>query len=97
MLMVMMADSVQAGVQALKSNDAAAMEQRVHDVIQEKIDKQQLQESPLTFRDLETIARSFIIVLSGMNHIRIEYQKPDELPAATAGSQAVEKAEEEQA
>lgn len=72
--LVMLADSVQAAVQALTTWDRAAIEERVHEVIQSKMgDEDQLRECPLTFRDLDQIEQSFLMVLSGMNHLRVSY------------------------
>ena len=82
--LVMLADSVQAAVQALKNPDREMIEKRVHDVIYAKLlQEDQLRESPLTLRDLDIVEQSFLMVLSGVNHIRISY--PDEqLPQAAA-------------
>ena len=74
--LVMLADSVQAAVQALSGNDPNQIVERVNDVVQGKIEDGQLRECPLTFRDIEAISQSFLMVLSGMNHIRISY--PDQ-------------------
>ena len=75
--LVMLADSVQAAVQALKSTDKDALETRVREVIDNKLhEDDQLQDSPLTLRELEMIVQSFLMVLSGINHIRITY--PDQ-------------------
>jgi len=71
--LVMLADSVQAAVQALSSGDKQQIENRIHEVIQGKVDEGQLNEAPLTFRDLNTIEQTFLTVLSGMHHTRISY------------------------
>lgn len=76
--LVMLADSVQAGVQALSGSSPTELEQRVRAIIQEKVASGQLKESPLTFRDVEQIATSFIKVLSGINHLRLNYQELQE-------------------
>ena len=72
--LVMLADSVQAAVQALNTSDRSEIEAKVHEVIQSKLgDDGQLRECPLTFQDLERVEQSFLMVLSGMNHLRISY------------------------
>jgi len=81
--LVMLADSVQAGVQALRGADRAQVEARVRDIIQHKIEEGQLEESPLTFKDIDTIIQTFLMVLSGMNHIRISY--PGQEQGGTGG------------
>ncbi len=82
--LVLLADSVQAAVQALSNPTKEQMAQVVADVLRGKIDDGQLQECPLTFKDLEQISQSFMMVLSGMYHSRIAYP-----------TQALEKGEEE--
>ena len=72
--LVMLADSVQAAVQSLNTSDRTLIEAKVHEIIQSKArDEDQLRECPLTFRDLEQIENSFLMVLSGMNHLRVSY------------------------
>ena len=73
MALVSLADSVQAAVKALNSDDNDLIEQRVRSVINSRIEEGQLNESPLTLKDLEAIVRTFAIVLTGVNHSRIEY------------------------
>jgi membrane-associated HD superfamily phosphohydrolase len=43
-----------------------------------KFDMGQLNESELTFRDLENIKKAFVKVLAGHYHSRIEYPKQKE-------------------
>ena len=86
--LVMLADSVQAAVQALTSGDKQQIENRIHGVIQGKVDEGQLNEAPLTFRDLELIETTFLTVLSGMHHTRISYPG-QENNASTAPAEAV--------
>ena len=45
-----------------------------------KMQEGQLADCPLTFKDLEVISQSFLMVLSGMNHQRINY--PDSASGA---------------
>ena len=72
--LVMLADSVQAAVQSLNTSDRALIEAKVHEIIQSKArEEDQLRECPLTFRDLDQIEQSFLMVLSGMNHLRVSY------------------------
>ena len=71
---MMLADSVQAAVQSLNTSDRTLIEAKVHEIIQSKArEEDQLRECPLTFRDLDQIEQSFLMVLSGMNHLRVSY------------------------
>ena len=71
--LVMLADSVQAAVQSLTSQDKNAVAEKVQSVIDSKLKNGQLSDCPLTFKDLGIISQSFLMVLSGMNHQRISY------------------------
>lgn len=70
---VMLADSVEAAVRALKNRTTGRVEGLVRKIIKDKLMDGQLDESDLTLKDLDKIASSFIRVLSGIMHSRIEY------------------------
>ena len=70
---VMLADSVEAATRASSSKDFAAIEKKVETIIGNYLADQQFEECPITLRDLNTISKSFISVLSGIFHFRIEY------------------------
>jgi putative nucleotidyltransferase with HDIG domain len=75
---VMLADTVEAVTRTLKKPTIAKLEKFVWDIIMEKFSSQELGDSQLTFRDLETIKKSFVQVLAGYYHSRIEYPKVKE-------------------
>jgi len=75
---VMLADSVEAATRTLKKPTIAKLEKFVWDIIMEKFVSQELGDSQLTFRDLESIKKSFVQVLAGYYHSRIEYPKVKE-------------------
>ncbi|MGM0395439.1 MAG: HD family phosphohydrolase [Bacillota bacterium] len=70
---VMFADSVEAAVRSIKSMNENSIESMVRKVIRGKIDDGQLDESPITTREINEIANTFISVLKGIYHERIEY------------------------
>jgi hypothetical protein len=74
---VLLADSVQAAVQAMKSPTSGQVEGKIREVIKGKFDDNQLTNCALTFKDLDVIASAFTKVLAGLNHQRITY--PDQL------------------
>jgi putative nucleotidyltransferase with HDIG domain len=76
---VMLADAVEAATRTLKKPTVAKLEKLVWDIIMEKFTSQELGDSRLTFRDLETIKKSFVQVLAGYYHSRIEYPKVKEV------------------
>ncbi len=75
---VMLADTVEAATHTLKKPTIAKLEKFVWDNIMEKFVSQELGDSQLTFRDLEMIKKSFVQVLAGYYHSRIEYPKVKE-------------------
>lgn len=81
--LVMLADSVQAAVQSMNNPSKGQVEQKIREIIKAKVDDGQLEECPLTFGDLDIIAKSFTSVLVGMHHHRIVY--PDEVAKQMKG------------
>jgi hypothetical protein len=71
--LVMLADSVEAAVRALQKPTPARLEGLTRKIVKERLHDGQLDECDLTFKDLNTIAATFIQVLTGVFHSRIEY------------------------
>ncbi len=72
---LMLADSVEAASRTLKRPTEARLEKLVQDMILEKFSSGELGDSNLTLRDLESIRKSFVHILEGYFHTRIEYPK----------------------
>ncbi len=70
---LMLADTVEAASRTLKRPTEARLEQFVQDMIMEKFTSGDLGDSTLTLRDLELIRKSFVHILEGYFHTRIEY------------------------
>ncbi len=70
---LMLADSVEAAVRSLREPSPGRIEGLVRKIIKERLAGGQLDESDLTFRDLDKIANSFVRTLCGIYHKRIEY------------------------
>lgn len=70
---VMLADASEATVRTLKNPNPQAIEQVVRRLIKERLEDGQLDESNLTLKELDIIARTFTRVLTGVFHQRIEY------------------------
>ncbi len=71
--LVMLADSVEAAVRALQDPTPQKISQTVRMIIRDKLSDGQLETADLTFKDLDTISKSFCKSLEGMYHKRIEY------------------------
>ena len=70
---VMLADSVEAAVRSIKNMNETAIETMVGKIIKGKIDDGQLDQSPITTREINTVKKTFVSVLKGIYHERIEY------------------------
>lgn len=70
---VMLADASEATARTLKNPSPPAIEQVVRRLIKERLEDGQLDESNLTLKELDVIARTFTRVLTGVFHQRIEY------------------------
>jgi len=73
---IMIVDSIEAASRTLKNTDKRSIEKMVEDVISNKSKEGQLEESPLTLKDLYFIKNSIINSLYSMYHNRVNY--PDE-------------------
>ncbi|SCG83612.1 putative protein yqfF [Proteiniborus sp. DW1] len=74
---VMLADSVEAATRAMPEPTKGKIEGLVRQIIKDKLNDGQLDECGLTLKDLNTIANTFVRVLLGIFHERIEYPKLD--------------------
>jgi len=77
--LIMLADTVEAAVRSknFNKNNHNRIELFVKELIREKLNDGQLDESSLTLHELDEIAESFVQILTGIYHKRIEY--PDNL------------------
>jgi putative nucleotidyltransferase with HDIG domain len=73
---VMLADSIEAASHTLARPTAARIEELVNQITDNMIADGQLDESTLLIRDLTAIKSSFMHLLCGMMHRRIEYPAP---------------------
>lgn len=72
---LMLADAVESAVRAIKGASAEEIENIIDKIIVERLNDGQLEDSPLTLKDLKVIATTFSRVLRGMQHNRIKYQE----------------------
>jgi len=79
---VMLADSVEAASRSLTKPNPERIAGLVRKIIKDRLADGQLDESALTFKDLDRIAESFIRILQGIFHTRIEYPEAEEAGTA---------------
>ena len=72
---LMIADAVESAVRSLKTPTNEEIEHIVDKIIVERLNDGQLSDSPLTLRDIKTIAATFNRILRGMQHNRIRYHE----------------------
>ncbi|HEY8552891.1 MAG TPA: HDIG domain-containing metalloprotein [Thermaerobacter sp.] len=70
---VMLADAVEATIRSMGHLTPARIEQVVRKIIKDRLNDGQLDRADLTLRDLDRIAATFVRVLTGVFHHRIEY------------------------
>jgi len=71
--LVMLADAVEAAVRSLTNPNMDTIRAMIRKILRDKLNDGQLDESNLTFKDLDVIANTFSKVLEGVYHKRIEY------------------------
>ncbi len=87
---VMLADTIEAATRTLTNPTSERMEQLIRKLVREKLNDGQLNDSALTFSDLDRICSTFCTVLAGVFHERIEY--PD-IPAPAREGEAAPEAD----
>ena len=69
----MIADSVEAALRVLEDLTPQKIEEAIDHIVKTKVNAGQLDEAPLTLRQIEQVKAAFLLVLSGMYHNRIDY------------------------
>jgi cyclic-di-AMP phosphodiesterase PgpH len=72
----MLADSAEAAIRVLGNPTPEAVRSAIEHLVQQKMGSGQLDDAPLTLRDLDRIKREFARVMSGTYHKRIGYPRP---------------------
>ena len=82
---VMLADSVEAAARSLKGPTHSRLKGLIEDLVDARFKEGQLDKSPLTLRDLERIKESFLMILAGTFHTRIDYPDDEEQTSLPKG------------
>jgi putative nucleotidyltransferase with HDIG domain len=88
---MMLADGIEATTRADRPASAEQIRAIIDRIVEQRIREGQLDEAPITFRDLEQIKQAFFDVLQGLYHPRIRYPQPVHLkpkPASTTAGGA---------
>ena len=73
---VMLADSVEAVVRTLQRPSPESVRAAIHEMVGQRVASGQLDDAPLTLRDLDRVREEFARVLTSQFHTRIEYPGP---------------------
>lgn len=71
----MLADSAEAVVRVLDDRTPDSVRRAIEQLVQQRLASGQLDDAPLTLRDLDRIKREFVRVMSGTYHKRIGYPR----------------------
>ena len=72
---IFFADSIEAASRSLKKVNSKSLQELLDHIVKERLEDDQLDESPLTMQEIAQIKESFIYTLLNMYHSRIEYPK----------------------
>ncbi|MEW6506656.1 MAG: HDIG domain-containing metalloprotein [Bacteroidota bacterium] len=77
--LVMLADACESTVRSLTESDSQKVENIINNIISARIEDGQLDDAPLTFKDISKIRESFYKILIGQHHKRIRYPNQENL------------------
>jgi hypothetical protein len=69
----MLADATEAAIRVLDDPTPAQVREAIEGLIQQRLQSRQLEEAPITLRDLDRITDEFCRTLAGMYHNRVAY------------------------
>jgi putative nucleotidyltransferase with HDIG domain len=78
--LIMLADSVEAASRSLRKVNPQSVEELVEKIFLSRMQDGQLDATPLTFKQLQQVQKSFVFTLLNMLHARVEYPegKPED-------------------
>lgn len=80
---VMLADGCESAVRSIEDPDPGKVEKLIESILQNRVEDGQLDDSPITFSDLNKIKEAFVNILVGQHHKRIRYPQQDEMEKGT--------------
>src|SRR5699024_4015168 len=75
---LMLADCVEASSRAMKDPNYQKLENLIDKMISARVSEGQLSKTPLTFQDLTAIKETFLNILVGIYHSRVEYPEDEQ-------------------
>lgn len=86
--LVMLADACESTVRSMSEPDPQKIENVINNLFKNRIDEDQLNECPLTMKDITSIKESFYKFLISHHHRRIRYPNQDKIESAPAESKS---------
>ena len=84
--LVMIADACEATARSMTDRSADRIREVVEQTIRERIEEGQLDECPISLRDLHVVAETYAATLNAVFHPRVEYPEPTRRELAARGS-----------
>ena len=85
---MLLADTCEAAVRSIRPGSRAELKDLIDRLIDERIAEGELDDSNLTFKEVQTIKEVFMRVLEGVHHPRISYPEPAQKQADDAENDA---------
>ena len=81
---VMLADGCESAVRSIREPDPVKVENVIGNIFKERTQDGQLEESPVTLKDITNMKEEFLKILLGQHHKRIKYPKQEEMEKGSA-------------
>ena len=91
---LLLADSIEAASRAMKNPNYKKLETLIDRITDDHISERQLDNCPLTFRHIQIIKETFLSILVGVYHSRVEYPDDEELKSKKMARKREQKAGE---
>lgn len=75
---VMLADGCESAVRSITDPDAQKVENMINNIFASRLKEGQLDDAPITFRDVTKMKEAFLSILISQHHKRIKYPKQEE-------------------
>jgi putative nucleotidyltransferase with HDIG domain len=89
---LMLADAIEATARTIEDPSPQRLEGLIDEIIRKRFEEGELDECPLTLKDLTNIKRAFLGVLIGIHHTRVKYPGDDGKPASGTKPERVDAA-----
>lgn len=75
---VMLADGCESAVRSISNPDAQKVENMINNIFNSRLKEGQLDEAPITFKDITKMKEAFLSILISQHHRRIKYPKQED-------------------